>query len=148
MMVMLLLLICWPIAEVLVALRVADMIGALPTLLALAAGLPLGIWLLRAEGRSAGRRLQAAVAAGRPPAGEVIDGALVVAAGVLLIVPGFITDVLALVLFLPVTRGLTRRWISGKLRGHLLSRAAAAGARPSYDVDSTATEGQRTQLHG
>ena len=66
------------------------------------------MWLAKAEGRAAWRRLSAAVAAGRPPGREVIDGALVLVGGLLLIVPGFITDAVGLLLLAP-TRAVARR---------------------------------------
>ena len=144
MMVALLLLILWPVAELLVAIKVAEVIGVLATLLALAVTWPLGLWLLRAEGRSGWRRFRAAIAAGRPPGDEVVHGALGVAGGALLIVPGFISDLVGLVLLAPPSRALVR---------------ARAGTQPPqppvrplwrrprrYDVDSTATEVESMQL--
>ena len=76
-MLALLLLVLWPIAELFVAIKVAEAIGVLLTVLLLVAGWPVGSGCLRSEGRAAWRRLSAAIAAGRPPGREVIDGALV-----------------------------------------------------------------------
>jgi UPF0716 protein FxsA len=77
MLVTLLLLICWAVAELYVAIRVVDAIGILLTVLLLIASWPIGVWMVRSQGRAAWRRLSAAVAEGRPPANEVLDGALV-----------------------------------------------------------------------
>jgi UPF0716 protein FxsA len=146
-MLFLLLLICWPIAEIFVAIEAAQAIGVLLTVLLLVISWPLGVWLVRAEGRAAWRRLSAAVSAGRPPAREVLDGALVMAGGALLIVPGFITDVLGLLLLLPPTRSLARRGIVRNFHSRLVVRATRFSGRPSpYDVDSTATDINSTQL--
>jgi UPF0716 protein FxsA len=140
-MLALLLLILWPVAELFVAIKVAEAIGVLLTVVLLIASWPLGVSLLRAEGRVAWRRLSAAVAAGRPPAREVLNGALVVVGGVLLIVPGFITDVFGLLLLLPPTRRLARAGIMRNFRSRLVMRATRFGGRPaSHDVDSTATD--------
>lgn len=146
-MLVLLLLILWPITELLVAIAVAQAIGVLLTVLLLIAGWPLGTWLMRAEGRVAWRRLGAAVAAGRPPAREVLDGALVMAGGALLIVPGFLTDVIGLVLLAPTTRSLIRRGIVRNFRSPLVVQATRFGgpSRPD-DVDSTATDVERARL--
>jgi UPF0716 protein FxsA len=143
----LLLLIIWPIAELLVAIKVAEAIGVLATVVLLLAGWPIGVWLLKTEGRGAWRRLGASVSAGRAPGHEVLDGALVVAGGFLLIVPGFITDVFGLLLALAPTRSLARRGIVRNLRNRFVVRATrfAGGARP-YDVDSTAIDVDSTQL--
>src|SRR5260370_16967308 len=99
----LVLLIVWAVAEVLVAMKVADAIGVLPMLLLLIAGWPVGLWALRSQGRIAWRRLSDAIAARKPPGREVANGALVVLGGLLMLVPGFITDALGAFLLLPPT---------------------------------------------
>jgi UPF0716 protein FxsA len=144
----LLLLILWPIAELLVAIKVADAIGVLLTVVLLLAGWPIGMWLTKAEGRAAWRRLSVAVTAGRPPGREVIDGALVLAGGVLLIIPGFITDVIGLVLLAP-TRRLARNVITRNFQSRAVMAATrfARAPRSEYDVDSTATDLDRPRLH-
>jgi UPF0716 protein FxsA len=148
-MLALLLLILWPIAELFVAIKVAEAIGVLLTVILLLIGWPLGMWLTKAEGRAAWRRLSAAVAADRPPGREVIDGALVLAGGILLIIPGFITDVVGLLLLAP-TRKLARGAIMRNLQSRLVVAATrfSGAPRADYDVDSTATDLDRPQLHG
>lgn len=148
-MLALLLLILWPIAELFVAIKVAEAIGVLLTVVLLLAGWPIGMWLTKAEGRAAWRRLSAAVAAGRPPGREVIDGALVLAGGILLIVPGFITDVVGLVLLAP-TRKLARGAITRTFQSRVVVAATKFSREPRshYDVDSTATDLDGPQLHG
>lgn len=146
-MLALLLLIIWPIAELLVAIKVAELIGVLATVLLLLAGWPLGVWLMKAEGRGAWRRLGASVSAGRPPGHEVLDGGLIVAGGFFLIVPGFITDLLGLLLLLAPTRSLARRGIVRNFRSRFVVRATQfAGASRPYDVDSTAIDVDGAQL--
>lgn len=136
-----LLLIAWPLIEIFVAVQVAQAIGVLWTILLLAAGWPLGTWAIRTEGRAAWQRLSEAVAAGRSPGREVLDGALIVAGGALLLVPGFVTDVLGLVLLLTPTRALTRGVLTRNLQSRLVVMATRADrARRRYDVDSTATD--------
>ena len=87
--------------------------------------------------------------AGRSPGREVLDGALILIGGLLLIVPGFLSDLLAAVALLPPTRSLVR----GQLARHLQSRFVVgatrfAGGSGPYDVDSTATDVDQPQLHG
>jgi len=144
----LLVLICWPIAEIFVAIQVANVIGALPTILLLIAGWPLGSWALRTHGRSAWERLSIAVSEGRTPTREVVDGALVLAGGVLLMIPGFITDVIGVCLLLGPTRALMRPLLVRHLHSRLAMQAARfSRGRSSYDVDSTATDIDQPQLH-
>jgi UPF0716 protein FxsA len=148
-MFVLLLLIIWPIAEIYVAIQVAEAIGVLLTLLALVVSWPLGVWLVRAEGRAAWRRLGQAAAAGRPPAREVLDGALIVAGGALLIVPGFLTDLVGLLLLAPPTRSLARAAIVRNFRSRLVVQATRFGQSPApYDVDSTAHDVEPPRLPG
>jgi UPF0716 protein FxsA len=143
----LLLLICWPVAEVFVAIKIAEAIGVLAMLLLLIASWPVGTWALRSRGRAAWRRLGEAVAARRPPGREVLDGALILLGGLLMIVPGFITDALGAFLLLPPTRALMRRVLVRNLQSRIVVRATAftRGATP-YDVDSTATDVDQPRL--
>jgi UPF0716 protein FxsA len=153
---LLLLLILVPIAELYVIIQVGQAIGALPTIALLFASSILGTMLLRSQGRLAWRRFRTAISAGRAPAREVVDGALVVLGGSLLIVPGFISDVVGLFLLLPPTRIAVRKLLLSGARGRMLMAAASFGgaararARQDYDVDSTAHDVDRPgpQLRG
>jgi UPF0716 protein FxsA len=143
--VVLLVLACWVIAELFVAIKVADAIGVLLTVVLLFAGWPVGTWVLRSRGRAAWRRLSIAVSEGRAPGREVIDGALVLFGGALLMVPGFVTDVLGICALLPPTRALARWLLVRNLYSRLVVGAARFGAR-RYDVDSTARDLDHPQL--
>lgn len=146
----LLLLILWPIAELFVAIKVGEAIGVLLTVILLVIGWPVGMWLTKTEGRGAFRRLQAAVGEGRPPGREVIDGALILIGGVMLIIPGFITDAFGLLLLAPPTRRLARSGIARNFRSRFVVSATRAGRSPrtNYDVDSTASDIDQARLHG
>ncbi len=126
-----------PLAELYVILKVGDAIGVLPTIALLAADSLLGAMLLRAQGRAVWRRFNETLAAGVMPHREVLDGVLVIFGGAFLITPGFLTDVVGLVLLLPPTRPLVRRLLVRRL-----GRRVTVGAVPGqpYDVDGTATE--------
>jgi UPF0716 protein FxsA len=139
---------CWLAAELLVAVAVAHAIGVIATIVLMIAGWPIGVWVLRSHGRAAWRRLIAAVSAGRTPTREVVDGALILVGGVLLIIPGLVTDAIAACLLLPPTRALVRPLLVRNLHSRVVTRAAQrAGGRSSYDVDSTATDVDQPQLH-
>ncbi|HEY2769753.1 MAG TPA: FxsA family protein [Solirubrobacteraceae bacterium] len=142
---MIALLLLWPVAELFVMFEVANAIGFLYMLLLLLVSWPIGLWVMRSQGRLMWRRLQAAVAEGRRPTREVLDGALVLLGGTLLIIPGFIADVVGLVLLLPPTRALTRGLLRRNLQNRFVVRAVGATGRPS-DVDSTATDVDQPRL--
>jgi len=146
MLLLILLFIVVPIAEIYVIIQVGQAIGALWTIALLIADSILGTMLMRSQGRAAWRRFNAAIASGRPPAREAFDGALVILGGAFLLAPGFITDVLGLSLLLPPTRALYRRFIVRSVLGRTpAGRAAMFASRrtrrqPPSDVEGTAHE--------
>ena len=145
-MLVLLILILWPIAELFVVVEVANAIGFWYMLLLLiSAAWPIGWWVARSQGRRAWRQLQVAVAEGRPPNREVLNGAMVIVGGVLLMVPGFISDALGLLLLLPPVRALLRLPLGRSLHNRFVVRAVGGTARP-YDVDSTARDVDKPRL--
>ena len=130
-----------PLAELYVILKVGDAIGAVWTIALLAADSLLGALLLRTQGRSVWRRFNEALAAGRMPHREVVDGVLVVFGGAFLITPGFLTDIVGLLLLLPPTRSVIAGWSRDAWAGAWRSGSPAAKpAAAPYDVDGTATE--------
>jgi len=145
-----------PIIELFVIIQVGGAIGVLPTIALLVADSILGAMLMRSQGRIAWGRFNAALAEGRIPHREVLDGALVIFGGALLLTPGFVTDVLGIILLLPPTRVLVHTLVARRLLPHIVitrfgaPAAAAAGTarrggprrRPGggADVEGTATE--------
>src|SRR5213596_3054887 len=98
-----------PIAEIYVIIQVGQAIGVLWTIFLLIADSIIGARLLSWQGRRAWQRFQEAVAQGRVPHREVMDGVLIVVGGAFLLAPGFITDAIGLVLLIPPSRALVRR---------------------------------------
>jgi len=107
--ILILLFIVVPIAELYVIIQVGQWIGVVPTLILLLADAILGSMLLKHEGRGAWRRFNEALAARRFPGREVADGVLIVIGGTLLLTPGFLTDIFGLFLLVPPTRAIARR---------------------------------------
>ncbi|MCB0860105.1 MAG: FxsA family protein [Solirubrobacterales bacterium] len=106
--VILALLIIWPIAELFVMVQVAQWIGFFWMLFAIFASTVSGILILKHRGRAHWRRFRGAVDERRPPAREAFDGVMITAGALLLIIPGFITSALGLLLLFPPTRWLVR----------------------------------------
>ena len=101
-----------PIAEIYVIIQVGQAIGALWTILLLIADSIIGARLLSWQGRRAWQRFQEAIAAGRVPHREVLDGVLIIVGGAFLLTPGFISDIVGLVLLIPPSRALVRRGLA------------------------------------
>lgn len=143
----LLLLLLWPAAELFVAIEIASAIGVLATVLLLIASWPVGGWAMRSQGRAVWRRFGDAGASGKPPGRQAIDGALVLIGGLLMIIPGFITDVLGALLLAPPTRAAVRGVLVRNLRSRLVVRAAGFARGPGrYDAESTAIDLERPRL--
>jgi UPF0716 protein FxsA len=135
-----------PIAELYVIVQVAGGIGVPETILLVIAISMAGAWLAKMAGLSVLSRLQRTVRAGKVPSNEVVDGALVLFAGALMITPGFLSDALAILLLLPPTRALARNTILRRIRagGGLITVVTSgrrggptAGSGPAgvWDVD-------------
>jgi UPF0716 protein FxsA len=134
-----------PIAELYVIYLVGDSIGIFWTLLLLAADSVLGTVLLRSQGRVVWRRFNEAMAAGRVPTREVQDGVAVIFGGAFLVTPGFLTDILGVILLLPPTRALVIRFGGREVARRMTKRVRVTDTRPrhrphEHDVEGTATE--------
>jgi UPF0716 protein FxsA len=109
-----------PLIELAVIVNVAGAIGVADTIGLLIIVSLVGVLLARREGLGVLRRIQAAVDRGQAPSTEVVDGGLILVAGALMILPGFVGDVIALLLLLPPTRALIRipvlAWITARGR--------------------------------
>jgi UPF0716 protein FxsA len=128
------------LAEVVVLILVGQWLGVLPTIGLLVAGSIVGGLLLRHQGTRAWRAFVAAVNEGRPPHREALDGMLVVLGGALILLPGFVSDVLGLLCLLPPTRRLLGRGLTWyALRrggvGVLRVRARRGPGLADYRVD-------------
>ncbi|WP_433338593.1 FxsA family protein [Spirillospora sp. CA-294931] len=114
-----------PVLEIYVIIQVGQVIGGWPTVALLLAESLIGGWIVRREGRRAWRALTATFQRGDVPDRELADGALILVGGVLLLTPGFVTDVFGFLFVLPFTRPLVRRLLTR----YAARRVRVAGAR-------------------
>jgi UPF0716 protein FxsA len=105
---LLLLFVVMPIAELAVIVLVAQSIGVFNTLGLVILVSIVGAWLAKREGLGMITRVRASLDRGELPSREVADGFLILFAGALMLAPGFITDILALLLLVPPTRAVVR----------------------------------------
>lgn len=116
-----------PFLELFVILKVGGAIGALNTIGLLVLVSVVGAWLVKREGLGVLRRAQARVQSGGIPAKELIDGVMILFAGALLLTPGFLTDVVALLLLLPPVRAGLRSSTTSALRRRVGRRGTGMG---------------------
>lgn len=141
----LLLMIAVPIMEIAVFIQAGEFLGLWPTLLTVVLTAAIGTALLRHQGLATLKKVQDSMNAGKPPVAELFDGLCLVVAGLLLLTPGFVTDGVGFLLFVPPLRtfilgGLVRRLsvsMGGGFAGH--GRPGHSGPRP--DDDATIIEG-------
>lgn len=110
-----LLLLALPIAEIAVFIVVGRYIGVLPVLGLIFLTAAAGSLLLRVQGLSVLKKLAAETDAGRLPARELVDGSMILLAGLFLLTPGFVTDLLGLLLFIPAVRQLAWSLIKNRI---------------------------------
>src|SRR5690349_13956580 len=97
--------------EITVLIAIGSAIGVLPTIALVLLATVIGVALLRREGTRTLRAFRDKVRAGQPPQAEMLDGVLITAAAILIILPGFISDLLAIALLFPPTRRMIRHRI-------------------------------------
>jgi UPF0716 protein FxsA len=116
-------------AEIAAFVVVGDAIGVLGTLALTLLGMLAGALLLRWTGVATLMRIRAEVAAGRAPTRALVDGAIGAIAALLLVLPGFITDLLALLLLIPITREAIWHGVRRRFERHGMRRAAFSPRR-------------------
>ena len=108
-------LLAWPAVEIATFIEVARWIGLLGAVAGIVLSGLAGLALLRVQGLATAQRAQAELNRGQMPVGALFDGACLAVAGMLLLLPGFVTDLIALTLLLPPVRHLLRRALAARL---------------------------------
>jgi UPF0716 protein FxsA len=110
----------WAWAELAVFIAIGSEVGALLTIIGIAVTAMVGLWLLKSQGRAIMASLQQKMARGEAPVASMADGAAIAAGAVLMLIPGYITDAMGLVLFIPGVRTI----IGASLIAHMMRRGA------------------------
>ncbi len=108
-----------PMLEIYVIIQVGHALGVLDTIAVMVLISLLGAWLARHEGFVVLQRARESLDLGRIPADEILDGTLVLAGGLLLLTPGFVTDGVGVALLFPPTRAMVRAYLRRYLRTRL-----------------------------
>lgn len=127
-----------PLAEIATFVLVGREVGVGTTLMLVLASMFAGIVLLRVQGLGTLRRLQQATAKGGDPGRELVHGVMIVLAGILLIVPGFLSDLVGLLLFIPPVRDFAWKLIRSRMTviSSVSGLRSTAGSSP-FDREQT-----------
>ncbi|MBO0663483.1 membrane protein FxsA [Jiella sp. MQZ9-1] len=104
-----------PAMEIAVFIVVGNLIGLWPTLALVVVTAMLGSLLLKRQGLSTLQRIQAEISTGHVPGRELVDGVMIMAAGLLLLTPGLVTDTIGFLLFVPGIRNVIRSSLSKRV---------------------------------
>lgn len=139
-----LILIILPMLELMLLIKIGQHIGALATVALVLATALVGAMIISRQSLSVITRTLEAISAGRPPIEPVMDGLFLMTAGVLLLIPGLLTDVVALVLLVPPLRlAIARACMQWSLR------QAGIRVRPHEDTaDARPTSGRTRDQRG
>ncbi len=132
-----------PLLEIAVFIEVGGWLGLWPTLGLVVLSALVGTWELRAQGVATLARARAVIDAGQMPTREIFDGACLLIAGALLLTPGFVTDAVGLLLFVPAVRAYLRRLLAARISASVETRVfmhgeqmcSRAGKGPIIDGD-------------
>jgi UPF0716 protein FxsA len=115
-----------PVLEIATFIAVGSEIGVLPTILLVIATAITGVSLMRIQGLGTLNRIRVALDQGKVPDRELVHGLMILLAGVLLLMPGFLTDILGILLFVPPIRDLAWRFLRSRV-GVVVSSGGFSG---------------------
>lgn len=136
-----------PLFEVTILILTGRVIGALWIILILLAEAALGAWLLKREGSKTWRQMRNTVKAGKAPGNELLDAALVGTGGFLLLLPGFLTDIVGIFCLLPWTRPLVRTTLAWAVNRYLskVAQPVLPILRQDGVIEGSVIEGKVTE---
>ena len=105
----------WAWAELAVFIAIGAEVGVLLTIIGIVVTGMVGIWLLKSQGRAIIANLQQRISRGETPVASMADGMAIAAGAILMLLPGYITDAIGLVLFVPGIRTLIGAWLIGRI---------------------------------
>jgi UPF0716 protein FxsA len=114
-----------PIIEITVIMQVGALLGVWPTVAIVILSAWLGAKYVRQQGLATLQSVQTKMAQGEMPSGEIVTGLMLLVAGVLLVTPGFVTDIFGLSLLIPAVR----KAIAAQAQQHIKLKQAAYGSK-------------------
>ena len=140
-----------PLIEISVFIWIGEILGVLPTILLTVLTAMAGTIMLRHQGLSLLMRMQQELDGGRAPGNEVMQGAMIVLASILLLIPGFVTDAIGLLLFIPPIREALAQFIIARSNVVIMEGSSMHRRPDDHVVDLDAedwTEAQNSSGNG
>ena len=103
-----------PVLEIYILIKLGTLLGALNTVIIVILTGILGAYLARLEGLHTMMKVREALSRGEMPAEGLLDALLILIAGIVLLTPGLLTDIAGLLILIPQTRLLFKRWLRKK----------------------------------
>ena len=104
-----------PLAELYILIEIGSRFGAMTTIVIIIGTGILGAYLAKQQGFQVWLKIQGEIGQGKFPANELLDGLLLLIAGVVLLTPGLLTDLMGFIILFPATRKYIREWVKKKL---------------------------------
>ena len=123
---LLLLFIGIPLIEIAVLVKMGELLGFWPTMAVILITAFAGATLARLEGLRVLGKIHDELHQGHLPAEELIDGLLILVAGIVLLTPGFFTDAAGILVLIPWSRSLIKKWLKKKFDRYIESRQDTA----------------------
>ena len=136
-----LLFIAVPLVELFVIVETARSFGTLETIGLLILVSVVGAWMVKAQGMAVLWRVRSKLHEGQIPGRELLDGAMVLFAGALMLTPGFATDAFGLLLLFPPTRMVIRPILIRRFR-HRVAYYGPGGSEPGTIHDTDIANGE------
>ena len=130
-----------PLIELALFIRIGEVIGLPMTIASIILTAMLGASLTRVQGLKTLQRFQEAIAAGRLPHEEVMDGIMILVAATVLLTPGFFTDGFGFLLLVPPVRALIRNQLAKVVAGRIEVVESQMGGRPEPGPQVEASAG-------
>ena len=129
--IMLIIFVLIPVVELSVLIRVGEVLGSWTTVALVILTAVVGVSLVRSQGVSTLMSVQKKLALGEAPGQEIVEGMMLAVAGILLLIPGFVTDLIGLILLTPITRAPLARYFYQRMQLKVVASAQfRAGANP------------------
>nr|WP_144361826.1 FxsA family protein [Shewanella sp. MSW] len=129
--IMLIIFVLIPVVELSVLIRVGEVLGSWNTVALVILTAVVGVSLVRSQGVSTLMSVQKKLAVGEAPGQEIVEGMMLAMAGILLLIPGFVTDLIGLILLTPITRAPLARYFYQRMQLKVVTGAQfRAGANP------------------